>query len=194
MTSLINTIEQKMSSFEISKLTGKQHKHIMRDVRELNRAYENLHQPKIGLMFKITELPNGASRKDPYFELTKMQTFDLLTGYSTELRIKVNRRWAELEEKQGIIKMPRSLNVYGKEALPYVEWLLINGYSVTSGQYHRRIKKHPHQFYKTAEGKWYINKEFAEQLLKVRDGYKVLSQVQGLPQVKQITIFDVVGG
>ena len=90
--------------------------------------------------------------------------------------------------------MPRSLNVYGKEALPYVEWLLINGYSVTSGQYHRRMKKHPHQFYKTAEGKWYINKEFAEQLLKVRDGYKVLSQVQGLPQVKQITIFDVVGG
>ena len=56
------------------------------------------------------------------------------------------------------------------------------------------MKKHPHQFYKTAEGKWYINKEFAEQLLKVRDGYKVLSQVQGLPQVKQITIFDVVGG
>lgn len=27
-----------------------------------------------------------------------MQTFDLLTGYNIELRIKVNRRWAELEE------------------------------------------------------------------------------------------------
>ena len=29
-----------------------------------------------------------------------MQTFDLMTGYSAELRIKVNRRWAELEAKE----------------------------------------------------------------------------------------------
>lgn len=190
MKELINTIEQTMSSFEIAKLTGKQHKHVMRDIRDLNIGYENLHLPKIGQMFKITELPNGAKRNDPYFELTKMQTFDLLTGYNTELRIKVNRRWAELEALTQI-KMPKSLNVYGMEALPYVEWLLLHNYSVTSGQYHARIRKHPQHFYKVSTGKWYINKAFAEQLLTIRQGMQALKEVKGLPQVHQVTLFEV---
>lgn len=187
MSNLINTILQTMSSFEIAKLTDKRHDHVMRDIRELNKEYENLHLPKIGLMFKITELPNGASRKDPYFELTRMQTFDLLTGYSMGLRIKVNRRWEELEALTRI-KMPPSLNVYGKEALPYIEWLLLHQYSVTSGQYHHRIRKYPQHFHRTAEGKWYINKEFAEALLQLRNGYQQLTKVQGLPQVVQLEL------
>ena len=191
MKELINTIEQTMSSFEIAKLTGKQHKHVMRDIRDLNIGYENLHLPKIGQMFKITELPNGAKRNDPYFELTKMQTFDLLTGYNTELRIKVNRRWAELEALTQI-KMPKSLNVYGMEALPYVEWLLLHNYSVTSGQYHARIRKHPQHIYKASTGKWYINKAFAEQLLTIRQGIQALKEVKGLPQVHQVTLFEVI--
>ena len=187
MSNLINTILQTMSSFEIAKLTDKRHDHVMRDIRELNKEYENLHLPKIGLMFKITELPNGASRKDPYFELTRMQTFDLLTGYSMGLRIKVNRRWEELEALTRI-KMPPSLNVYGKEALPYIEWLLLHQYSVTSGQYHHRIRKYPQHFHRTAEGKWYINKEFADALLQLRNGYQQLTKVQGLPQIVQLEL------
>ena len=191
MNELINTIEQTMSSFEIAKLTGKRHDNVMRDIRELNKGYEKLHLLKIGLMFKITELPNGAKRNDPYFELTKMQTFDLLTGYNTELRIKVNRRWAELEALTQI-KMPKSLNVYGMEALPYVEWLLLHNYSVTSGQYHARIRKHPQHFYKSSTGKWYVNKAFAEQLLTIRQGMQALKEVKGLPQVHQVTLFEVI--
>ena len=191
MKELINTIEQTMSSFEIAKLTGKQHKHVMRDIRELNKGYEKLYMPKIGQILKITDLGFGRQRNDPYFELTKMQTFDLLTGYNTELRIKVNRRWAELEALTQI-KMPKSLNVYGMEALPYIEWLLLHNYSVTSGQYHARIRKHPQHFYKASTGKWYINKAFAEQLLTIRQGIQALKEVKGLPQVHQVTLFEVI--
>ena len=187
MKELINTIEQTMSSFEIAKLTGKQHKHVMRDIRELNKGYEKLYLPKIGLKHRISDLGGGRQRKDPYFELTRMQTFDLLTGYSVELRIKVNRRWEELEALTRI-KMPPSLNVYGKEALPYIEWLLLHQYSVTSGQYHHRIRKYPQHFHRTAEGKWYINKEFADALLQLRNGYQQLTKVQGLPQVVQLEL------
>ena len=103
---------------------------------------------------------------------------------------KIRRYFIEMEKiaQQSIIKMPPSLNVYGKEALPYIEWLLLHQYSVTSGQYHRRIKKHPQQFYRTAEGKWYINREFAEALLQLRNGYQQLTKVQGLPQVVQLEL------
>ena len=103
---------------------------------------------------------------------------------------KIRRYFIEMEKiaQQSIIKMPPSLNVYGKEALPYIEWLLLHQYSVTSGQYHRRIKKHPQHFYRTAEGKWYINREFAEALLQLRNGYQQLTKVQGLPQVVQLEL------
>ena len=187
MSNLINTIQQTMSSFEIAKLTDKRHDHVMRDIRELNKEYENLHLPKIGLKHRISDLGLGRQKKNPYFELTRMQTFDLLTGYSMGLRIKVNRRWEELEALTRI-KMPPSLNVYGKEAVPYLESLLLHGYSVTSGQYHRRIRKYPQHFYRTAEGKWYINRAFFDNLLQLRNGYRQLAQVQGLPQVVQLEL------
>ena len=108
----------------------------------------------------------------------------------TEVGKKIRNYFIEMEKiaQQSIIKMPPSLNVYGKEALPYIEWLLLHQYSVTSGQYHRRIKKHPEQFYRTAEGKWYINREFAEALLQLRNGYQQLTKVQGLPQVVQLSL------
>ncbi|ATA75258.1 Rha family transcriptional regulator [Capnocytophaga sp. H2931] len=196
MTSLINTIEQTMSSREIARLTGKKHQHVMRDIREIaSQLTENHRLSKFGqsdYTFKQQSYINQQGKEMPEYQLNQKEVLLLVSGYNVVLRAAVINRWIELEKQQGVIKMPRSLNVYGKEALPYVEWLLINGYSVTSGQYHRRIKKHPEQFYKTAEGKWYINREFAEQLLKVRDGYKALSQVQGLPQIKQVTIFDVI--
>ena len=108
----------------------------------------------------------------------------------TEVGKKIRNYFIEMEKiaQQSIIKMPPSLNVYGKEALPYIEWLLLHQYSVTSGQYHRRIKKHPEQFYRTAEGKWYINREFAEALLQLKNGYQQLTKVQGLPQVVQLEL------
>ena len=191
MKELINTIEQTMSSFEIAKLTGKQHKHVMRDIRELNKGYEKLYLPKIGQILKITDLGFGRQRKDPYFELTKMQTFDLLTGYNTELRIKVNRRWAELEA-QTLIRMPKSLLLKGLEFLPYIEWLYFNAYSLNSSSFYRRIRKYPQHFFKASNNKWYINKAFAEQLLEFRSTYHKLKEVKGLPQVHQVTLFEVI--
>lgn len=191
MKELINTIEQTMSSFEIAKLTGKRHDHVIRDIRELNKGYEKLYLPKIGLKHRISDLGFGRQRNDPYFELTKMQTFDLLTGYNTELRIKVNRRWAELEA-QTLIRMPKSLLLKGLEFLPYIEWLYFNAYSINSSSFYRRIRKYPQHFFKASNNKWYINKAFAEQLLEFRSTYHKLKEVKGLPQVHQMTIFEII--
>lgn len=108
----------------------------------------------------------------------------------TEVGKEIRNYFIEMERiaRKSLIKMPPSLNVYGKEALPYIEWLLLHQYSVTSGQYHRRIRKYPQHFHRTAEGKWYINKEFADALLQLRNGYQQLTKVQGLPQVVQLEL------
>ena len=112
----------------------------------------------------------------------------------TEVGKMIRNYFIEMEKiaLQTIIKMPKSLNVYGMEALPYVEWLLLHNYSVTSGQYHARIRKHPQHFYKASTGKWYINKAFAEQLLEIHSSCQKLKEVKGLPQVHQMTIFEVI--
>ena len=108
----------------------------------------------------------------------------------TEVGKEIRNYFIEMEKiaRKSLIKMPPSLNVYGKEALPYIEWLLLHQYSVTSGQYHHRIRKYPQHFHRTAEGKWYINKEFADALLQLRNGYQQLTKVQGLPQVVQLEL------
>lgn len=102
--------KQTMSSREIAELTGKQHSHVLRDCDKLNEYYEKLQLPKIGEMFSIRQLPNGGETNDRYFELTRMQTFDLMTGYDIPLRIKVNRRWEELEieKESNQYKLPQT--------------------------------------------------------------------------------------
>ena len=132
----------------------------------------------------------GGDRRSKNYFLTINMAKELAMVERNEWGRKIRRYFIEMEKiaQQSIIKMPPSLNVYGKEALPYIEWLLLHQYSVTSGQYHHRIKKHPQQFYRTAEGKWYINKEFADALLQLRNGYQQLTKVQGLPQIVQLEL------
>ena len=94
-----NNDEVKMSSWEIAELTGKRHDNVVRDIEKLNKSYDDLRFLKIEELFRIRELPNGGHKRESYYELTKMQTLDLMTGYNVELRIKVNRRWEELEKQ-----------------------------------------------------------------------------------------------
>ena len=175
MLNTINSLDQTMSSFEIAQITGKQHSHIMRDIRELNKVYEKLHQSKIGLKHKISDLGFGRQRKDPYFELTKIQTWDLLTGYNAELRIKVNRRWAELEaQEQYHFPTPKIFNEV--RCVHYTSWLLRNGYSLMSGQVRARIKKYPEQFRKTDKG-WYMSEAIADYFLNFKNPQQRIAEM-----------------
>ena len=187
MLNTINSLDQTMSSFEIAQITGKQHKNVMRDIRELNKSYEKLYGLKIEQKLKISDLGFGRQRKDPYFELTKMQTWDLLTGYNAELRIKVNRRWAELEaQEQYHFPTPKIFNEV--RCVHYMSWLLRNGYSLMSGQVRARIKKYPEQFRKTDKG-WYMSEAIADYFLNFKNPQQRISE---LPSVnpKQLNLFS----
>ena len=82
-----------MTSLEIATLTDKEHRHVLRDIENLNGTYEEMALPKIGQ--SEYQAANGQNYRQ--FILNKDQTIDLITGYKADIRIRINRRWAELE-------------------------------------------------------------------------------------------------
>ena len=91
--------KQTMSSLEIAKLTGKPHNDVMKAIRKMEPAWEKVHEGKFSLMFRETEIGNGATRKDPYSELTKTECLYVATTFNDEARAKLVLRWEELEKK-----------------------------------------------------------------------------------------------
>lgn len=85
-----------MSSREIAEQTGKLHKNVLVDCDKLNDSYALMGMAELSAVNYKAD--NGQEYRE--YLLTRMQTFDLMTGYNTELRIKVNRRWEELEKKE----------------------------------------------------------------------------------------------
>lgn len=83
-----------MSSREIATLCDKRHDHVCRDIENLNLEYGKLSLPKVGECDYTAD--NGQTYRE--FRLTKEQTIDLITGYRADLRIRINRRWQELEQ------------------------------------------------------------------------------------------------
>ena len=91
--------QQTLSSLEIAKLTGKPHNDVMKAIRKMEPAWEKVHEGKFSLMFRETEIGNGATRKDPYYELTKTECLYVATKFNDEARAKLVIRWEELEKK-----------------------------------------------------------------------------------------------
>ncbi|WP_273760660.1 phage regulatory protein/antirepressor Ant [Bartonella sp. ML70XJBT.G] len=87
---------QTMSSVEIAELCGKQHKNVMRDIKQIfnELKFEPVHF--IGTYIDA----KGESR--PCYNLPKRECLILVSGYSTALRAKIIDRWQELEKQVAI--------------------------------------------------------------------------------------------
>ena len=81
-----------MSSLEIAELTGKDHFHVMRDIRSMLEELSIFEQSKFGGYYKAE---NG--KQNPLFNLPRDLTETMITGYSVPLRHKVVVRLRELE-------------------------------------------------------------------------------------------------
>lgn len=87
--------EKTMTSVEVAEITEKRHDHVLRDIKKLSISYEEMGLPKIGEGSYFHK--NTGEQKHRLYYLTKVQSLDLLSGYDAILRIKIIRRWEELE-------------------------------------------------------------------------------------------------
>jgi len=81
-----------MTSRDIAELTGKEHKHVLRDIRVM---LAELSLPEQGYAQNWTDPQNGQSY--PLLSLPKDLTITLVSGYSVAMRHRIVTRWQELE-------------------------------------------------------------------------------------------------
>ena len=91
---------QHMTSLEIAELTGKSHAHIMRDIRNMEPAWENVCGSKFGFTSRNIIQPNGGTREVPCYSLTKTECLYIATKFNDEARARLVLRWEELEQER----------------------------------------------------------------------------------------------
>ena len=90
-----NVSRTTMSSREIANVTGKRHANVKRDIAAM------LKELKLDVLsFEYIYL-DGQNREQVEYMLDREHTDCLLTGYSAPMRMKVIRRWRELEQQRG---------------------------------------------------------------------------------------------
>lgn len=83
-----------MSSLEISELCDKEHRNVMRDIKNM------LEQLQMGaLNFEHTYINPQNGQTYPCYNLNKELSLTLVAGYNVKLRHKIILRWQELEDK-----------------------------------------------------------------------------------------------
>jgi phage regulator Rha-like protein len=85
--------QQTMSSLEIAELTGKQHKHVLADIRR------TLEEAGISADGFSAVYKNQQDRDTPCFNLPRRECDLVISGYSVPYRLAIIDRWQELESK-----------------------------------------------------------------------------------------------
>ncbi|WP_081109651.1 phage antirepressor KilAC domain-containing protein [Gluconobacter oxydans] len=92
MSASLANIAVTMSSREIAELTGKDHRNVTRDIEKM---LTDIGEGVLKFEQTYTNSQNGQSYRE--FRLPKDLTITLVAGYRSDLRLKIVRRWMELE-------------------------------------------------------------------------------------------------
>ena len=92
--------QQTMTSMDIASITYKNHSDVLRAIRKMEPAWVAEQKSKFALKFRISKLGNGATKKNPYYELTKTECLYIATKFNDEARAKLVLRWEELEKQR----------------------------------------------------------------------------------------------
>ncbi|MGY4002964.1 MULTISPECIES: phage antirepressor KilAC domain-containing protein [Aeromonas] len=88
-----------MNSVEIAELTGKRHDHVLVDIRKM---LAEIQSPE-----KSGDYKDKMGRIQPCLMLDKEESLCLVAGYNADLRMRIIRRWQQLE--QWSPKVPQNL-------------------------------------------------------------------------------------
>lgn len=116
--------EQMMTSLQLAEFTGKRHKHLLRDIRNMEDDWEEVNGTKFGLV-KYKD-PKGEMR--PMYRLTKMESLYVASKFDNKVRAKLVKRWHELETGVQRYQRHNGVRLYEHEAriFGYVnKWLRI---------------------------------------------------------------------
>lgn len=104
MTALLSTNgTATMSSLQIAEITGKEHAHVMRDIRNI------LEEAGIGLSKFGSSYLNAQNKEQPCYLLPRRECDLVVSGYSVKYRLAIINRWHELENQQSF-KIPQTLS------------------------------------------------------------------------------------
>ena len=85
--------KQVMTSLEIAQVTGKQHKDLMRAIRNMEPAWVKVN----GRKFALVTYKDLKGELRPCYSLTKTECLYIATKFNDEARAKLVLRWEELE-------------------------------------------------------------------------------------------------
>ena len=89
-----------MSSLAIAEITGKEHRNVLRDIKDM------LDELEIGaLKFEGTYL-DVQNKQRPMYNLPKRECMILVSGYDTKLRASIIDRWQQLEDAAAAAAAP----------------------------------------------------------------------------------------
>lgn len=100
--------KETMTSLEIAEVTGRNHKDVMRSIREMEEAWVKVN----GRKFALVEYKDAKGEMRPCYSLSKTECLYIATKFNDEARAKLVLRWEELENqvRKSEIIMPNFSN------------------------------------------------------------------------------------
>ena len=103
---LTNQNMVQMSSLEIAEHTSKNHKELLRSIRQMEKGWSKVTERK----FALSEYKDSTGRTLPCYNFTKSEFLYIISKFSDEIRAKLVLRWEQLE----LERANRTLDFYQK--------------------------------------------------------------------------------
>jgi anti-repressor protein len=104
--------EERMTSLQIAEEIGKEHKNVLRDIRNMEASWVKVN----GRRFELVDYIDAKGEKRPCYSLTKIECLYIATKYNDEARAKLVLRW-EMLEKAHQVQIQKALPKSFSEAL-----------------------------------------------------------------------------
>ena len=101
-----------MTSLEVAEFTGKQHKHVLEAIRNMEPAWAKIN----GSNFRLIEYTDQRGRQKPCYSLTKEETLFISAKFDDVIRARLVKRWMQLEMER-LAKQPMKFLTTAQEVL-----------------------------------------------------------------------------